>query len=434
MDECRRDSADRPELERPFGGDGVRLWTPDRPVRTSTPDETGQEFGDVGESGSSSSGASILLVALAVLLVGAALAAYARYLSPYRPGVTTPLGFNGFYDQSEYLKTAKILSHFHLPSRPDQYRFGLGYPIIGVPFLWMGFHVDPFAPVDVITYGATAALTFVLGTRLPMLRTQPARIAAGLAAAAIATVASPLLELNTSPINTSITVPLTLLVLVIATSAHEVSYRRAIGIGVALGWIFAARYADIAFAGTPIIALLILRTRPERRRLVLGGGAALSVIVALVLFTHLRAFGNPFITPYHYHLRPGGTNDQSLAQFHLPKVPTNFLGTFVTGTLNGKRLPRDPILRQFPLLWLAPVGAIVVARQRFRDRGLWATMMVTSVVASVFYLAFVAGGPDDLLFSNPRYWAAWYPLWSVLIVACAVAAINRLTPIAFDDI
>jgi hypothetical protein len=370
---------------------------------------------------------SILFVVLVVVVVGMALAAYARYLSPDRPGVTTRLGFNGFFDQSEYLKSAKILSHFHLPSRPDQYRFGLGYPALAVPFLWIGFHGDPFAPVDVLTYGATAALTFVLGTRLPLLSSQRGRIAGGLAAAAIATVASPLLELNTSPINTSITVPLTLLVLVIATSAHQVSYPRAIAIGAALGWIFAARYADGVFVGLPVIALVVLRTPRERRRIVVGGGATVSVIVALVLFTQFHAFGNPLITPYHYHLRASGANDQSLAQFHLAKVPTNFLGTFVTGLQNGRRLPRDPILRQFPLLWLAPIGAAVVVGQRVRDRLLWMTMTITSLMVSIFYLAFVAGGPYDLLFSSPRYWAAWYPLWSVFIVATAVAGIEQLT-------
>ncbi len=369
---------------------------------------------------------SILLAAIAVGLIGVALAAYARYASPYRPGITTRLGFNGFFDQSEYLKSAKILAHFHLPSTPAQYRFGLGYPILAVPFLWLGFHGDPFAPVDALTYGVTAALTFVLGTRLPMLRSQPARIAAGLAAATIAIIATPLLVLTSMPFNTSITVSLTLLVLVIATSSREVTYQRAVALGLAVGWIFAARYADAVFVGIPIIALLILRSDRERKRIIVAGGATLTFVVALVLVTHQHAFGNPFTTPYHYHVRASGANDQSLAQYRLSNVWKNFVGTFLTGLNHGKRVSRDPILRQFPLLWLAPIGAVVVARTRDRNRALWVTMTVTSLFVSIFYLAFVAGGPGDLPFSNPRYWAAWYPLWSVLIVAAAAAGVQQL--------
>ena len=64
----------------------------------------------------------------------------------------------------------------------------------------------------------------------------------------------PLLTLTSIPWNTSITVPLTLLVLVICTSSCELSYPWAVALGLAIGWIFGARYADAAFVAIPVIA------------------------------------------------------------------------------------------------------------------------------------------------------------------------------------
>ena len=170
----------------------------------------------------------------------------------------------------------------------------------------------------------------------------------------------------------------------------------------------------------------------ERRRLALGGGAALLAIVALVLASQQYTFGNALRTPYHYHVRDGGeTDDQSLDEYKLTDVPRHFAGAFVTGENDhGRREPNtSPILRDFPLLVLMPVGAWVLARRRSRTRAVWMTALAASVVSSVLYLSFVAGGGGDLKFGNARYWSMWFPLWAVLAmvgVAAGVGAITRL--------
>src|SRR5713101_1776840 len=101
-------------------------------------------------------------VAVVVGVIGAIIAAYARYASPFRPGVRTTGGFYANYDQRVYLSLARNLSHLRLPGR-NAYQFGLGYPALGAVFSRLGFRGDPFAPVDVVCFGATAGMAVVLG-------------------------------------------------------------------------------------------------------------------------------------------------------------------------------------------------------------------------------------------------------------------------------
>jgi len=340
------------------------------------------------------------------------------------------VGPHGQPDQYYYLRTAQVFSHWKFPFGSAEYRYGLGYPILAVPFIWLGAHGDPFAPVDALAFGLTLALTFVLATHLSPFPARRATIAFGMAGTVVVALASPALSIASTPFNTNVVVPLGLLVLVIATSKHEVTVGRAVAMGVAVGWILATRYLDAIFLGLPVLALIVASPPAQRRRVVLGSGAALAVMVALVLGSQQYAFGDFMTTPYHFHDRgSGATNDQSIHEYKPGNIPRHFVTEFVTAEDdNGVRQPRNPILYDFPLLALMPVGAYALWRRRMRARGVWMTAVAGSVIGAAFYLSFVAGGGGDLKFNNARYWAPWYPLWAILGVlgalTVAMAIIN----------
>jgi len=217
------------------------------------------------------------------------------------------------------------------------------------------------------------------------------------------------------------------LVLVLVTSADPISRAQAMVLGLSVGWIFATRYADAFFFGLPAIAALVVRPAPERRRLLIVGGTSAAAIVGLVLLTQYHAFGNPFTTPYHDHFRRGLGADQSLSNYRLDWIPSHFWTTFVTGRLGSVRQRGSPILLLFPLLPLAPVGIVLLARStRDRIRIVWITAAVASLASTLFYLSFVAGGARDIKVGNERYFAVWYPLWCVLIASGIAIALRHV--------
>jgi hypothetical protein len=359
-------------------------------------------------------------VAVVVGVVAMIVAAYARYASPFRPGIRTTGGFYENYDQRVYLGLARALSRFRLPRR-NAYQFGLGYPALGAVFSRLGFRGDPFAPVDVVSFGAAAAMTVVLGARAASLfvRDHALTLVVGVAAGGLLMTGTGILPIFAIPWNSNVVLALGVVVLVLVTSAHPISRSGAATIGLSLGWIFATRYVDALFFALPAVAAIVIRPSRERRRLVLLGGAAAAVIVGGVLLTQYHAFGNPFTTPYHSHLRRGLGADQSLANYRVGWIPSHFWSTFVTGRLGSVRQRGSPLLLLFPLLPVAGLGIVVLARStRDRARVVWITAAIASVASSLFYLSFIAGGAGDIKYGNQRYWAVWFPLWSVLIAVC----------------
>jgi hypothetical protein len=375
--------------------------------------------------------AAVWILAVVVGVGAALIAAYARHVNIERPGVAFPKGFYGWSDQSHYLLTAQILSRWHLPVGASQYHFGLGYPVLAVPFIWLGFKGDPFAPADVVAYGAATALTFVLATRVRVGNAASEVLLFGLGAAVVFAVATPSLELAATPWNTNVDVALGLLILVIVTSPRSIGRLRASTLGLCVGWIFASRYVDALWLGVPVVVAFFLRDRLQRDRILVYGGACLFVIVGVVAFTHQHAFGSWHATPYQFHTRVAtGADDQSINQYRLSRILTNFKETFLTGAHNGIRQRHDPLLREFPLLLLAPVGAVIVMWRRSPIRAVWIAAAITSGVATLFYLSFIAGDVGNLQFGNLRYWEAWYPLWSIFTMAALAFIATRAIKLA----
>jgi hypothetical protein len=364
------------------------------------------------------------LLLWSTFVFGCALATYARYTNINRPGVAFADGFYGWSDQRFYLRTAEVLSQLRLPSSVGEYMYGLGYPALGSVFLRLGFEGDAFAPVDVLAFGAILVLTVVLGTRLRSAGFGDGAWVVGVAAALVVAFGTPMLGLVSAPWNTTPTTVCLLAVLVIVTRDGELRRWHCVALGACIGWAFATRYVDAIWVAVPVVAAFSVRRPRERRRILVAGGAAAALLVVFVLATHHHAFGDWLATPYRFHTRAGAGNDQSIDNYRLSNIGEHLLGAFVTGRSNGVRQPGSPLLLEFPLLVLAPFGAWVVCT-RLRDRAVWISTAVASLVATLFYASFEAAGAADLKFYNLRYWAMWYPVWSFFAVAVPAFVFHR---------
>lgn len=349
-----------------------------------------------------------------IAVLAALLAMYSRYLNPRRPGVTTPEGFYGFYDQSQYLALARRLADLDLPASAQEYTYGLGYPAIGAFFERLGFSGDPFAPVDTALFAFVVAATAVVGARL-------VSRSVGLVSAVLVAVATPTLELMSLPWNSSLVSACLLVALLLATDTKPVSAVGALIGGLAVGIAFAARYPDALAVGA-IVAVALLRAGPSRLRMIALSVGACLLIVGPVLWTHHTVLGSWTTTPYASHLRPDGVSDQSLGQYKLERVPRHFVEVFITAMSQGAREPRDPLLLRSPFFVLMPLGVWYLARGRHRIVVIVA--FVTSAAFTTFYLSFVAGGGGDIKFGNFRYFVAWFPLWTIAAVTGGWKAVS----------
>jgi disulfide bond formation protein DsbB len=347
------------------------------------------------------------------ILVGAMLlASYGRWVEPARPGVVFPEGFYGYWDQGQYLRETRLLAEGRLPADENEYTYGLGYPVLAVPFYLLGFEGDPFAPVDVIAFGLVVAGTAIVGARLLSRR-------AGLVAALLVATATPVLGLMTAPWNTTAVTAAFVVTLVVVTSECRATVPGGVIVGLSCGLAFAARYVDVLAFLAVAAWWVLMQPRRHLVRTAVAIAAPAMLILSLVLYTHHHAFGSVTTTPFAFHFQPDGTSDQSLRQYDLRRVPRHAWEVAVTGTAEGQRGPRDPLLRISPFLALAPLGAIALVRRQ-RWRSLTSTMLFASAFMTTLYLAHPGGGGASLAFDNLRYWVMWYPFWTILSLAGAV--------------
>lgn len=345
--------------------------------------------------------------------------AYAHAIHPARPGALNPPGWYGFFDQSHYLDLARDLARGDLPAGSD-YIYGLGYPVLAVPFVKLRPGGDPFVVVDALAFAASMVMVVVLGRRLRS-------VAFGLGCAGAIAVATPLLDTMVVPWNTTVTVVAVLCTLVVATSPGPLRWPHGVAIGLAVGMAFAARYVDALFPAL-IGGAALLRSGRSAWRTWLAAGAMAVLIAVLVLASHAAVHGSPWKSPYSQ--QPGkkgaGSNQQTLSNFELGRAPRNFVEVFVTGKSGARRQTVDPLGRQFAWALLAPLGLVVLARRRHPLSGPFAVAMATSLLATVFYLSYPGSRGDHLIYGNIHYWKAWFPLWALLAAYAFLAFTDPL--------
>lgn len=324
------------------------------------------------------------------------------------PSPRMPGGFFGWYDQQEYLQLAQVLSSGHLPTS-ETYSYGLGFPAVAAPFYTLGFRTDPFILPSLILFGLSMVAVYVTALRLADRRVATLTVM-------LLILATPLVSLVVVPWSSTVSLFCLTVGLYLVTTDRVAVNLRAVALGCLVAWAFASRFVDALPVG--LLALCLLAAERDwvgraKRAALLGVPAVLGVLG--VMWTQYVAFGSPFTTPYHSHVRVGGTNDQSLGQYSLARIPTHFLGTFVSAVADGHRVNAAPLLLISPFLLALPLGIAVVLRRHER-RGLHITLTMTTFVMALFYLSFVAGGAGDLRFHNARYWMPYYPYWTMLSV------------------
>jgi hypothetical protein len=350
-----------------------------------------------------------LLGRLDVLLISVGSAAYGLYvwsIYPYRPGVWQPLGYQSWADQSSYLTELRYLAHFSLPATPEEYLRGLGYPLVGVPFYWLGFRVDPLLPANLIMLGIVVGASFVLAKRL----THSTVISYALVG--ILVVASPLVELVIVPWSTTATLTAMAVALLIATSPRGVTNRGAFWLGMMAGWSFAARYLDVLAVGAVCIWYLVAGGRAGFLRRFLAMAIPALTWLVLAALSQLVVHHSLFSTGYTLHKG----DPQSLGYYSLHRVPRYFWETFVTATGPLGRSEMNPLFVITPILVLLPLGIWLVLRRGsgWGNRGLHLAVILGSLIQGTIYLAGFFGGADALHYRSPRFWIASYPYWLIL--------------------
>jgi hypothetical protein len=371
-------------------------------------------------------------VLMAVAVLAGLWATYQLWLLPSRPGNHSRLGYYGYFDQSYYLLEAHSLASGHLPS-VHEYLYGLGYPLFGALAIKLGFRGDPFAPIDVVAFAAAITLTVLLGMRL---RSLTFGLVAGFAVAT----ATPLLGLVIVPWTTTVTLISVLAALVVATAPGRLRWWHGLVLALCVGLAFASRYVDVVGPGAiALFALFRPHGRSSRSAVVVAIlGSAL--IGGAVLASQAVVLGNPLRTPYASHVRTGFGDDQSLKNYNIAWIPQDAVEALVTGRSNcnhaaGCTFPvsgAQPLLPQFPLAILAPVGVLALLRRRRTTPHafLMISAAAVSVLMTLFYFAYVAGGGGGLIDDNLRHFAVWFPLWTFFGLLGGLSIINVLPPLS----
>ncbi len=356
---------------------------------------------------------------LLLLILAVAWFAFSYITNPSRPDLFTPEGWFGFTDQGQYLQMVRELADFGL-SAPS-FRYGLGYPILAVPFWWLGLSYDPFAVVDGLMFLFIIGGTFIIGRRIG------GRLLACIAAFGLL-FATPLVGFTLQPWNSTVSTAALVLVLLVATSPKP-GLAHAVGLGLAVGWVFAARYVDVVFIGAIALAAVVANRAAWRRRDLLAAAATAAALIAVVLAAHWRVLGSPFTTPYQGHIRPdeGGRSDQEIGAYSLADIPKHFFGMFISPFLLGQRFGGASMLQSAFWFLLAIPGAAIAWITRTPQRAVLMTASVASLLAVAFYTSFHGAGAGSIQFGSLHYVKMWWPLWSLLagIAICWVASLPR---------
>lgn len=354
----------------------------------------------------------LLLVALAAVYF-----AYMYAIDGTRPGNLAPLGWFGYWDQSQYLVLAQDLSDFTLSA--ERFQYGVGYPIVAVPFLWLGLDYDPFAVFDGLAFVFVAAGTFVLGSRL-FSRTVGAVAGFGLV------FATGLIGFVVTPWNSTVSLVALVAILLVATAPKRRPWHAPV-MGAMVGWGFAARYIDLLWLG--LITVVVLLAADQRLRHCLVAGAAALAVTVPVLVLHDVAFGSPLETPYAQHFSQDGTeSDQDASSYHLGKIPEAAFGVFVSPFLREGQVG-TPLLAIMFWTILALPGAFIALRKRsWRYRPVVGAAISGWMLATLFYLSFRGFGGGTLQFGALHYIKMWWPVACILAAAFIVWVAQRRSP------
>jgi energy-converting hydrogenase Eha subunit C len=350
---------------------------------------------------------------LIVLLLLAGLYFTVYYISdPIRPSLMLPAifgsdngifidGWWGYYDQGSYLRLAHTLASFNFQELSNTFSFGLGYPIVAVPFIWLGFGRDPFLFFNLLAFVFSVYAVYVTARRLisPF---------AGYMAGFGLAFATPLISYTAQPWNSTVCLVGISGILLIATS-KKVNNWHALIAGILIGWVFAARYIDLVWFAALMPAVFY---RGNFKNLVKHGlfvilGAAICILP--ILYSHYKVFGSPLETPYSTHLGINdNSSDQDAGAYSYKRIPKAALAMFISPRLAGsKDIDRGLFVNMFWTISFIP-GAIILLK-RPKTRFFIGSLLAVTLLASLFYLSFRASGIHSLKYGILHYFKMFWP-------------------------
>lgn len=325
------------------------------------------------------------------------------------------VGWNGWWDQSQYWRSATALAHFNLS--PDQHWYPLGYALLAAPFVELA-PAEPFIYVNVVC-------TWLYGWAF--IRLFRPHIGLWLAFGALAV--SLLLPMSTGapypmrlPILTQFTVPwnsvpvaaayLWIMVLISDVWHGRATARTDLAIGALAAVVLVTRPMDVVPLAIPGIAYVVLRLYRDRsfRRFglaALGGTAVLAAVGAV----HFSIHGS-LSTPYSTVAGQIG--------FSVTHIPERLYAIVVdSATIWGEPYS---ILRMQPWLFAAlPLAAVWLVVQP-REALLPVALPAASVLAYMVYNDF---SPLSLVRFMLIHYLAWVLPVLLAAGACGLAALVR---------
>ena len=216
---------------------------------------------------------------------------------PARPGAHLPvpqpsLGWELWADQGEYYEMSTAIANGSFSS--ENFVYGLGYPILGVPFVWMGsedsvFSHHRFFIPNLILLFAVVYMTYNLTYRI----TENTTIS-------VISIMSLLfltlyLQWFIEPWNLHVAdVGILGIFYIFFRKPELISKRQLIVAALLVGWIFSTRYLDV-FWLLPIFTVYLIFNIKKIVYFIPG-----VLVIMLVLTSHVVYFDDPFELPHVY--------------------------------------------------------------------------------------------------------------------------------------
>ncbi len=325
-----------------------------------------------------------------VAVFAASLFAYSYWNNGNRPNASTKLGWDGWYDQGQYLLEAQSIHTHNLA--PQFYQYPLGYPLVGSPFT-NRLHSDPFLPFNFTAFVAIIVLFYLT---VQELLGQPAAVFGSF----LLMLATPLLEYIVTPWTTT-PVALTLAFWVyVAFVVRRLRYHHVILGGALLALTYMARGGgELVFMVPLCIAIFFKFWRQPKfwqlataLALVFGSGVALNL-----WWTH-KIFGS-YVQPYFKAVAQYG--------FSARKVPRTIWSTTIFSGQEGEFW--QPLLVRSPWFILSPIGFWISIKNR-SQRWLHVGLALSTIIGVVVTSSFTNYGAFTLKFHSLHYLKLWYPV------------------------
>jgi len=278
----------------------------------------------------------------------------------------TRLDWVEWHDQAHYLRMVNELSHGYLTS--DSFRYGLGYPILSVPFYFLMGKDALFIP-NLAAFAGTLYFSYLLFCSL----TNELKAKVSLLFIIFAT---------TLPYHHVIWwshgIAIFCLVFLFYLALNPLTDTRLLLAGLVIGYAFFTRYIEIMIF-LPIILYILWRTKLRGLALMTVG---VMPFIAVTFTAQRLVFGDWFMTPYE--IRFG----LPTKIFWLERIPRNFFLTFLyfpkdlAMDINGM-LKVTVLISAFYVIF-APMGAYLLYRSSKDKKGL-TIAMITSVISCILY-------------------------------------------------